>query len=424
MVKRKRRPPAARVQADSNPQSLPRPSFFSSHKVSLTGYYPDDSEEFPTRALDVARVLIDLVNGCPEAGTALEIICAYALSSGTGDELGFAVVEDENNPQPNTVKVARALLDRCCNLQTYWQIIWRMLAWGDSFGLMDIDTNAMMVAGFRLLPSWQVHSIPNEIDGTLLNYEQRFSQRDKAIIPPVSLIQWSYNRRYLYGRSLFYEAMNDWLKLKDADEDLAEANRSSAVQPNIHMMPPGSDENYKRQYKEDHENRRKAGIIPDIYLLQGGDVRKPAGPPGGYPINQMVATHNLRRARIAMRSRVPSYLLGIDTSYAKEISTQPAIAFVVFVGVVRQLFSSGLRQFINTELALKQIPPQQWAYKLQFPKINVNPWLEAIENDVDQPGVEDVQDSAGILSEKRTNTGAPHRYCERNGNGHAKGDCY
>jgi hypothetical protein len=415
MAKRKRRS-APPVQADSNPQSLPRPSFFSNQRFTLTGFYPDDSEEFPTRTPDLAKVLIELVNGCPEAGTALEIICAYALSSGTGDELGFAVVEDESNPQPNTVKLARALLDRTCNLQTYWQIIWRMLAWGDAFGLMEVDTKQMMISGFRLLPSWQLHVIPDESDGLLLNYEQRFSQRDKAIIPPVSLVQWSYNRRYLYGRSLYYEAINDWLKLKDADEDLAEANRSSAVQPNIHMMPPGADDAYKRQYKEDHENRRKAGIIPDIYLLQGADVRKPAGPPGGYPINQMLLNHNMRRARIVMRSKVPPYLLGIDTSYAKEISTQPAIAFVVFVGVVRQLFSVGLRQFINTELALKQIPTQEWAYKLQFPKINVNPWMQAIEEDVNQPGVEDVQDGAGTISEKRMNT--------RNGNGYAEGDRY
>lgn len=422
MAKRKRRSPP--VQADSNPQSLPRPSFFSNQRFTLTGYYPDDSEEFPTRSPDLARVLIDLVNGCPEAGAALEITCAYALSSGTGDELGFAVVEDENNPQPKTVQTARALLTRCCNLQTYWQIIWRMLAWGDAFGLMDIDTKAMMVSSFRLLPSWQVHSIPNEADGTLLNYEQRFSQRDKAVIPPVSLIQWSYNRRYLYGRSLYYESINDWLKLKDADEDLAEANRSSAVQPNIHLMPPGADEAYKRAYKEDHENRRKAGIIPDIYLLQGADVRKPAGPPGGYPINQMILNHAMRRARIVMRSRVPSYLLGIDTSYAKEISTQPALAFVVFVGLVRQLFSAGLRQLINTELALKQIPPEQWAYQLQFPKIQVNPWMQSADEDVDQPGVEDVEDAAGILSGKRMNAGALHRYREGNGNDYAQGDCY
>jgi hypothetical protein len=132
----------------------------------------------------------------------------------------------------------------------------------------------------------------------------------------------------------------------------------------------------------------------------------------------MIATHNLRRMRIAARSRVPLYLLGIEQRSAREIAMQPAIAFVVFVGVVRQLFSTGLRQLINTELALKQVPPPQWVYKLQFPKINVNPWQPVIEDDLDQPGVSDVEDSRRTGTLNGTHTAAG------NGTGYAQSDCY
>jgi hypothetical protein len=230
----------------------------------------------------------------------------------------------------------------------------------------------------------------------VMHYEQRYAGlKDAVIIPKSNLIHWTYNKRYLYGRSLFYESIPDWDKLKDIDTDLSDASRSASIQPNLHIMPPGADESYKRVYKEDHEMRRKQGLITDIYLLQGADVRKPAGLPTTFPLNGLIAHFDKRRLRIAARSRVPTYLLGIESKSAKEIAMQPALSFMVFIGVVRQLFSVGLRQLINTELALKQVSESDWVYKLQFPKINVNPYRQIADDaDVDQPGVSDT-DSYG-----------------------------
>lgn len=369
----------------TEPRSLPYPGHWFSALNARLRPQMDDTEEYPTRSVDIAAQLIGMVNYCPEAATALEVTCAYALSSGTGDELGFAVVSEDATVQA----IARAVLDRCLGLFDYWQIIWRLLAWGDAFGFMEVNPQLMQVDRVRLLPSWQVHAIPDR-QGSITHYEQRFytSFSETAMMQPATMLHWAYNKRHLYGRSLFYESIPDWVKLQDADDDVAEGSRSSAIQPNIHLMPPGADENYKRAYKEDHENRRKRGVIPDVYLLQGADIKKPQGPPSGFPVGQLLEHFSARRLRIAMRSRVPLYLLGIDVKYAREIAYQPALAFVVHVGVVRQLFSAGLRRLIDTELALKQIP-QPWSYQIRFPTINVNPWMPAIDEDVNQPGVEE-----------------------------------
>jgi hypothetical protein len=385
----RKRQQSRRKPEPQQPRIYPRASSFSSLRYSEY-QWGDDTEECPTRSPALATELTELINHCPEAASALEIICAYALSSGTGDEMGFAIEPDPNFPQAETVAIAQDVLSRCLTLTDYWLIIWRMMAWGDAFGLMDIDTKLRQVVGVRVLPTWQIHRLEDDY-GVLSGFEQRWGvgKGQTVYIPALSMVQWSYNKRHRYGRSLYYEARRDWFKLKDSDEDLSVAARSSAIQPNLHIMPLGSDEAYKRAYKEDHEARRKQGLIPDFYLLPGAEVKKPSGLPGSFPLNGLIDNFNLRRQRIAARSRVPLYLLGIEAKYAREIAYQPAIAFVVFIGTVRQLFAQGLRQIINTELALQNVSAP-WHYRIVFPKINVNPWKPVIEEDVDQPGVEDV----------------------------------
>jgi hypothetical protein len=381
-----------RKQEPQQPRIYPRASSFSSLRYSEY-QWGDDAEECPTRSPALANELIELVNHCPEAASALEIICAYALSSGTGDEMGFAIEPDPNFPQLQTVAIAQEVLTRCLTLTDYWLIIWRMMAWGDAFGLMDIDTKLRQVVGVRVLPTWQIHRLEDDY-GVLSGFEQRWGigKGQTVYIPALSMVQWSYNKRHRYGRSLYHEARRDWAKLKDGDEDLSVAARTSAIQPNLHIMPTGVDENYKRAYKEDYEARRKQGLIPDIYLMPGQDIKRPSGFPGGsggFPTEGLINNFNLRRLRIAARSRVPLYLLGIDIKYASQIAYQPAVAFTVFIGTVRQLFAQGLRQIINTELALQNVPAP-WHYRITFPKINVNPWMAAIDEELDKPGVEDI----------------------------------
>ena len=384
-----RKPQQRRSNPAPQPSVLPLGSSFSTLRISNRFWQQDDSEEYPTRSLDIAQPLIELVNCCPEVAAALESICAYTFSSGAGDELGFAVVPDEKNPKPSVVKLARAVLARI-DLFTYYQIVWRMLAWGNAFGLLDIDTKEKAIAGFYLLPSWQVHVIPDPMGRITLYEQRRADQMQAAQMPPSSVIHWSYNKRYLYGRSLFYECIPDWEKLKDIDVDLAEASRSASIQPNLHIMQPGADEAYKKSYKDDHERRRKEGLITDIYLLQGADIKKPQGLPTTFPLQGLLTHFDKRRLRIAARSRVPPYLLGIESRSAKEIAMQPAISYMVFVGVVRQLFSVGLRQLINTELALKGVPEANWVYKLQFPTINIDPYNQLEDQtDVNEAGVND-----------------------------------
>jgi hypothetical protein len=343
--------------------------------------------EYPIRDSQVAAQLIDLVERCPEVATALEIICSYCFSSETGDESGFAIVEDEDHPYPETVAIARSLQSRVFPGLNLYRAVHQFLAWGDCFGNLNIDFKERTIRGLLLLPVWEMFRVEDDY-GNLQAFEQRsgLRGRDTISLHPVTVIHWRYNRRHLYGRSLFRESLQDWKNLKMGADDLSTASREMGVNANIHMMPPGADENYKNRYRTDYESQLKRGIVSDFYLLQGAGVTK-AGVRWNPDLTALLANFNTWRGRIGMRSRVPPWLLGIELNKAREIAGQPALSFAIFVGYVRQQLAEGVRQMVNTELALKGVPPEQWMYRLQFPKIVTNPYEEA---DVSEPGVSDL----------------------------------
>lgn len=354
--------------------------------LPLSNRADTEIREFPVRDVQLAKALIEMRACCPEIETALEIISSDVFSSESGDETGFAIVEDEDYPFPNTIALARELQSRVFPGLTLYRVVDRFLSYGDCFGNLSIDFKARQIAGLMLLPTWEIFRIEDDY-GNLQSFEQRQGSwgREKITLHPVTVVHWRYQQDSLYGRSLFRSSIGDWENLKMATQDVPQAARDMGVNPNVHTMHPGADENYKTQYRLDHESRRKAGIISDYYLLQGATIGK-AGIRWNPDIKALIDNFNTWRNRIGMRSRVPPWLLGIELNKAREIAGQPALSFAIFIGHVRQVLGEGVRQMINTELALKGIPPDQWKYRLQFPRIATNPY----EADVSEPGVEDM----------------------------------
>jgi hypothetical protein len=60
---------------------------------------------------------------------------------------------------------------------------------------------------------------------------------------------------------------------------------------------------------------------------------------------------------------------------------------------VRICFAKGIKQIINTELALKGIPQNQWHYDIVFPKIYTNPFAE---QDANLEGIEDTDGKSSL----------------------------
>jgi hypothetical protein len=361
-----------------------------------------DPREIPFRNSLYAAELLKFCEYSPEAATATEIISDYALSSQDGDEKGFAIVENTEKPFPVTVAIAKALQERVMG-GTYLQTaIDRFIENGDCFGNLDINIKKREIVGLQFLPTWQVFRIEasdlRELDKGIANgeinsnqlmyFEQWKKPNDQSplILHPMTVIHWRWKQKFKYGVSHYHQCLEDASRLEQAIEDLMVTSHAIGYNPNVHTMPPGADETYKKSYKQDYESRLKDGAITDIFLLAGGDVQK-AGANWNPFMTNLKDNINLWRTRISMKSRIPPWLLGGELRGIRDLGGQPALSFAVFIGSVRMCLATGIKQIIDTELALKGIPKEEWEYKLVFPKIYTNPFEEFDSN---KSGIEDL----------------------------------
>lgn len=383
--------------------ATPSSSFVS--KRRLRGLENDaDVDEIPFRNSQFARQLQCFVDECPEVGTALDIIGDYVFSSQAGDELGFAIVEDADNPQPETVAIARALQKRIMSGVYLQPVPSRGLAWGDCFGNLAINWELRQIDGLEFLPTWQTFRVEasdlpeyreaiarGEISSNqLIRFEQWKGFRDRAplMLHPITVVHWRWKRKYKYGRSHFAESIlgGDAEHLEQSINDLVTASHAIGYNPNVHTMPDGYDDSYKKAYKADYQAQLRDGVITDIFLLSGATVNKASAQWNPFMSN-LKDNINLWRTRIAMRSRIPPWLLGGELRGIRDLGGQPALSFSVFIGSVRMFVADGIKQIINTELALKGVPPERWAYVLKFPTIYTNPFQE---QDADEEGITDL----------------------------------
>lgn len=343
--------------------------------------------EYATRSPCLAQELAEIVD-LPEVATALEITEEYALGSSAGDEIGFGVELDSaiatGSPRTHDrlIKTCRHALDGL-DVDLLGSVIFRFLAWGDCFALYETDNQDRLAITLR--PTWQVFLEPDLYTGKVAKaFQLPYGSTERYELPLENLIHWKWRGRHLYGRSLFYSCREDGEALREASGDLRTATRQSAIRPRLHTMPAGSDSLYKTAYRNDHENRMRSGVVTDYYLDHGQGVEVPSGEGG---LSELILSADWRRNRIALRSRVPLYLLGIQHQGGQELSMQPAMSFVQHVGHVRQRLSYGLRQALDAYLLAHGFKPP-FPYRFVFPNIVVNPWTSP-DPDLKTPGVDD-----------------------------------
>jgi hypothetical protein len=127
----------------------------------------------------------------------------------------------------------------------------------------------------------------------------------------------------------------------------------------------------------------------------GGEIKKLGGT-WNPDLSALLDNVLQRRARIAMRSRLPSWLLGLPTQGQRDIAGQPALAYARFIGSIRVVLAEGLRQVIDLELALNGFTSDQMKYNLVFPKIYTNTQTQSNQAVTDNqefedsPGMEDL----------------------------------
>jgi hypothetical protein len=384
-----------------------RPSRGNNNFISLSQRRDDpDLDEIPFRDSRRARELMNFVDHNPEVDTAQEIFSDYTLGSEAGDERGFAIVENEFNRFPLTVKIAQELQKRVLSGVDFQIAVDRFMRYGDCFGNIAIDFNNMQINGFQFLPTWQTFRVEagdlpeyqklvqdgQVTSGQLIRFEQyrKFNDQDPIKLHPITVVHWRYRQKNKYGRSHYRVAVADGQRLERAIEILEAVSTEIGYNPVVHVMPEGMDESFKQQYKTEYEARLKEGPVTHMFLMSGGSV----GRVGQLPQNETSLRDNVElwRSRIGMISRIPPWLLG-ERRGLRDLGAQPALSFSIAVGSVRICFAKGIKQIINTELALKGIPQNQWHYNIVFPKIYTNPF---VEQDTNLEGIEDTDGKSGL----------------------------
>jgi hypothetical protein len=384
-----------KFDGNSRPATANNNSFISTAR--MTG--DRDLDEIPFRDPRYACELINFVDFNPEVDTAQEIFSDYALGSEIGDERGFAITENEFNPYPRTVAIAQELQRRVLSGVDFQMSVDRFMRYGDCFGNIAIDFNNMQISGFQFLPTWQIFRVEagdlpeyskavqqgKLSSGELIRFEQwrKMNDTDPLKLHPVNIVHWRYRQKNKYGRSHYRVAIDDGARLDRAIEVLEMVSSEIGYNPTIHTMPSGTDSLYKQSYKAEFEERLKRGPVTHMFL----DASAGVGRVGQLPSNETSLRDNVElwRSRIGMISRIPPWLLG-ERRGLRDLGAQPALSFSIAVGSVRICLAKGLKQIINTELALKGVPRNEWQYNLVFPKIYTNPF---IETDSNLEGIED-----------------------------------
>lgn len=335
------------------------------------------------------RNLLEMRTYCPEIKKSIAIQRDDAFSSEHGDDLGISVSEwvDRENKIPIDPEVKYLIEDFIYshfNAEFCKPILAESLSLGDSFCEIVYDLKSRKIDRLLRLPVGEMFRVEDD-HGQLLRFEQRRYISDNTggiAYHPQQIVHWRYQPQHLYGESLYEESVADWEDLKRGEIDLAKACRDLGVIPVQHEMAPEMDKDALDDYKADHQAAKKEFLITDLYTMSGVNIRRISTTAAN--LTPLVDRVLMRRRRLAMACRTPTYLLGIEETAAKQLSGQPASSYSRHIASVRQSFSTGVNQVLDLHLWLNGVPPDRWRYRLQYPKIVVNPFnLPAPQNSPD-----------------------------------------
>lgn len=317
----------------------------------------------------VSEELLEMIVWGYEPRHGLDFIVRDAFQQIDGQVASWQVADtlaDGTPVHPDVLAIARDIENRRYGkdlvlggnrLQTMaFNALWA----GDGFLSMGfekegISRNDWAIARTLDLPPLTIFVEPDE-HGVTQAYRQQVSvtpRPDDTLISPVAMLHLQWGRMGGYGCPITLQSLEPWRKIKEAAADVEDAARNSAIAPWLHEMPENKDENYRKVYRQDIEARRQRGIITDLYLLNGADVRQAA-----ISSDMDGVLENWRQLRYQLVvPGLPAWLfpgLGVEQSGAREIANQPALAYARMISGLRALIGEQIKWAITVEIVLKR----------------------------------------------------------------------
>lgn len=347
-----------------------------------------DIPEYPLRPTllshDSSRSLIEMANWSNEFSTCLRLLSQNVFQEETG-----AIKSWSLKPNPSldsyTVGLVSDLQNRYCGKdevlggEILEAAVRQMMGFGDSFMELAIerDGSGYAIAESLYLPTFSTF-IEEDEHGHILAYRQQerfepsetdrvWSGRDVARI-----LHFKAPGPGRYGITPALPQIDVWEDLKDAVADLADAARGSAILPNLHIMPPDKGGNYKNAYRAEYEETRSMGIVTDLFLSHGAEVRKLAA---ATPTLKPLIDHFVQLRYRMILPGVPVFLipgLGLEQGASKELGGQPALAYGRLISSIRSYLAKQIVWAIGVEVSMNRGVPfwesQRPYVELEWPK--------------------------------------------------------
>jgi hypothetical protein len=364
----------------------------------------------------ITREIVEAYQYCYEIDHTLTLAVNAVYGSTDGDDQGFTIAPDFNYgtaQKPDFTPIDKWVYD--CGLDIIRRQSWpgeyviggdklklalkQWLGYGDTFleiGL-EKDGAGYTVGRTLFLPTFEMFR-KEEDNGYLTGFEQRRYLDDKEAIqfPAWKIIHLRRNQQHLYGKSEWKTsvATGIWAKLKQITHDLAIAANDIGINPNVHMFDLMNSAG-RDAYIASHEANKLNGVVTDLYMLPGADIKKLGSQ---NPNLQTLIDVYLQWRFKMMLPGWPLYLFpGTMTGSARELSAQPAFQHARLRNEYCNALTQIIRQVIDTEIKLKR-GEEFWRKTGQFYRIVWPQWnMSALVGG--QAGANDDETSAAGISD-------------------------
>lgn len=241
----------------------------------------------------------------------------------------------------------------------------RMLRYGDSFVELGLNTTGFnkreyFIEKIQYLPTFSMFVDVNdmgELEGTYSQRKQIDRRPDDKVFPDWKILHFKYEELGAsgrYGDPLFLQAVETYEYLKEHRPDVADAVRATAISPWLHVMPEGADSDYKEEYMTSHKALLAQGLVANLYLLNGADLRKAYS--NGNESLKGVFDYWTKLREEMIPPGVPLWFfpgLGMESNSGKDIANQPALMYSRNIQALRGLVGTQVKWCISLEYVLK-----------------------------------------------------------------------
>lgn len=241
----------------------------------------------------------------------------------------------------------------------------RMLRFGDSFAELGLNFDSKnkkdyFIEKIQYLPTFSMFvdvDEAGELEGTYSQRKMISKSPDDKVFPDWKILHFKYEELGAsgrYGDPLFLQAVETYEYLKQHRPDVAEAVRATAISPWLHLMPEGADSDYKDAYMSEHKALLAQGLVANLYLMNGADLRKAYS--NGNESLKGVFDYWMKLREELVPPGVPLWFfpgLGMESNSGKDIANQPALMYSRNIQSLRGLVGTQVKWCISLEYCMK-----------------------------------------------------------------------